>query len=453
MPARLQKSLVAYFQSAWLPGIVTCGCLVITSVAHLVALRWPSCYSLTNFAALLLGLSLLGILASGITQLVRRHWRSGLINLVLFPVLTVGAFVVLGIFAVHAMFGPSEDGFGKDIVIPPDMVMENPLPKTWATNAPAGDALGNQLIASFTGLNQTGALVTTDLKCLEQFHGPDRALLLRHLASSARWHLTEERGKLYAYRRFPLDGMWRCSLNGHYGAFDFERYGDARFQFRILLGIDGPVMDKPWRKKSTSVRVGDAPVALRVIEDKQFDQGRESYLLLESTGAALEIFEQSQQFARPFTPRAVAQVKNELDAVLVSKRAREHGFDETLLPPESISRGSPEIHLVNGMQGGGIYQVYARINSGAAGRVYLKVFEATRNTRLSAGRIAECSLEYTGWSDDPQEQFFYNTEITVYEGDWGVHYPARFELWFVPQDGGPERKLLEKIFKIEGWQR
>ena len=102
---------------------------------------------------------------------------------------------------------------------------------------------------------------------------------------------------------------------------------------------------------------------------------------------------------------------------------------------------------------GGIYQVYARINPGTAGRVYLKVFEATRNTRLSAGRIAECSLEYTGWSDDPQEQFFYNTEITVYEGDWGVYYPARFELWFMPQDGGPERKLLEKIFKIEGWQR
>ena len=203
MPALLRKSLAAYFQSAWLPGIVTGGCLVSTAVAHLVALRWPSFSTLTNFAALLLGLSLLGILASGITQLVRRHWRGGLINLVLFPVLTVGAFVVLGIFAIHSMFGPSEDGFGKDIVIPPDMVLENPLPETWATNAPAGDALGNQLITSFTELNQTNALVATDLKCLEQFRGSDRALLLRHLASSARWRLTEERGKLYAYRRFP----------------------------------------------------------------------------------------------------------------------------------------------------------------------------------------------------------------------------------------------------------
>ena len=452
MPARLRKSLAAYLQSAWLPGIVTCGCLVITSVAHLVALRWPSCYSLTNFAALLLGLSLLGILASGITQLVRRHWRSGLINLVLFPVLTVGAFVVLGIFAIHAMFGPSEDGFGKDIVIPPDMVLENPLPKTWATNAPAGDALGNQLIASFTGLNQTGALVTTDLKCLEQFHGPYRALLLRHLASSARWFLTTERGgKLYAYRRFASrSSMWRNSGGYYGGGPDFVERGTNNFQFCIFLGIDGPVMFDPRSANLTRSHVGAPPVLVKAIEDKKYDQGIESHLVLESSGAALEIFEQSRQFARPFTVRAVAQVKDELEAVLSSPRAREHGFDETLLPPESIKRGSPELHLVGT---DGIYQVYARINPRAAGRVYLKVFEATRNTRLSAGRIAECSLEYTGWSDDPQEQFFYNTEITVYEGDWGVYYPARFELWFMPQDGGPERKLMEKTFKIEGWQR
>ncbi len=56
-------------------------------------------------------------------------------------------------------------------------------------------------------------------------------------------------------------------------------------------------------------------------------------------------------------------------------------------------------------------------------------------------------------SDKPKEQFFYNSEITVYEGDWETYYPALLELWFVPDCGKPERKLIEKIFKIEGWQR
>jgi hypothetical protein len=68
-------------------------------------------------------------------------------------------------------------------------------------------------------------------------------------------------------------------------------------------------------------------------------------------------------------------------------------------------------------------------------------------------RPTPITTEYLGWSDDPTEVFFYNTQITVHEGSWGVYYPARFELWFSPASGGPARKLLEKIYKIEGWQR
>jgi hypothetical protein len=102
---------------------------------------------------------------------------------------------------------------------------------------------------------------------------------------------------------------------------------------------------------------------------------------------------------------------------------------------------------------GGIYSVCAYVNPGESGYAYLKVFEATKNTPLSTSRIPERSTEFIGWSDNPTEEFFYNSEITVYEGDWGVYYPARFELWFVPDSGKPERKLVEKVFKIEGWQR
>jgi hypothetical protein len=38
-------------------------------------------------------------------------------------------------------------------------------------------------------------------------------------------------------------------------------------------------------------------------------------------------------------------------------------------------------------------------------------------------------------------------------GDWGMPYAARFEVWFAPESGGADRKLLEKVFKIEGWQK
>jgi hypothetical protein len=47
----------------------------------------------------------------------------------------------------------------------------------------------------------------------------------------------------------------------------------------------------------------------------------------------------------------------------------------------------------------------------------------------------------------------YERPFTIYEGDWGKPYSARFEIWFIPDNGGKERKLVEKNYKVEGWQR
>lgn len=47
----------------------------------------------------------------------------------------------------------------------------------------------------------------------------------------------------------------------------------------------------------------------------------------------------------------------------------------------------------------------------------------------------------------------YENEFTIYEGDWGKPYAARIEVWFRPDSGKPERKLMERVCKIKGWQR
>ena len=68
-------------------------------------------------------------------------------------------------------------------------------------------------------------------------------------------------------------------------------------------------------------------------------------------------------------------------------------------------------------------------------------------------RLKERSNEWVGWSTDPNKIFCANSHFTIYEGDWGKPYAARFEVWFEPDSGGEPRKLLEEVFKIEGWQR
>ena len=58
-----------------------------------------------------------------------------------------------------------------------------------------------------------------------------------------------------------------------------------------------------------------------------------------------------------------------------------------------------------------------------------------------------------GWPADSTERFGAKTGFMISEGDWDKPYAARFEVWFKPDSDETERKLAERVFKIEGWQR
>jgi hypothetical protein len=101
----------------------------------------------------------------------------------------------------------------------------------------------------------------------------------------------------------------------------------------------------------------------------------------------------------------------------------------------------------------GIYGVVYSLNPGEPGSVYLKAFEVTKGTQLSKDRLEDKSTTRMTWSNDPAEVFGAKAGFTIYEGDWGKSYVARFQVWFKPDSGKPQRKVAERIFKIEGWQR
>ena len=108
--------------------------------------------------------------------------------------------------------------------------------------------------------------------------------------------------------------------------------------------------------------------------------------------------------------------------------------------------------LLTGMQPG-IYGVVYSLNPGEPGSVYLKAFEVTKGTPLSVDRLEAKSRTRMTWSTESSERFGAKAGFTIYEGDWGKPYAARFEVWFTPDSGKADRKLAERIFKIEGWQR
>ena len=86
------------------------------------------------------------------------------------------------------------------------------------------------------------------------------------------------------------------------------------------------------------------------------------------------------------------------------------------------------------------------------GKVFLRCFEVTENIHLSAGRIRMDSSaevkDHTEFGIVVDKQKF-----IISEGDWGDYYAARIEVWFKNANTGEETKLLEKIYRVEGWER
>ena len=126
----------------------------------------------------------------------------------------------------------------------------------------------------------------------------------------------------------------------------------------------------------------------------------------------------------------------------------ESEIDAILPHPKPYVPKEPDFKLFDGMQGG-IYKYQATVNPGEDGEVYLRAYEVTKGTRLSADRMKQRTTEkITGKGE---HTIGVGKEFTIYEGDWGQFYAARLEIWFIPANGGKPRKLKEKLFKVQGW--
>ena len=101
---------------------------------------------------------------------------------------------------------------------------------------------------------------------------------------------------------------------------------------------------------------------------------------------------------------------------------------------------------------GGMYTYEFHHPALEEGWIYLRCYEATENIPLSSERISAASMvatpSTTSFSKVVEKQSF-----TIYPGDWGDYYAARIEVWHKDAKTGKERKLMEKVYRVEGWQR
>jgi len=101
---------------------------------------------------------------------------------------------------------------------------------------------------------------------------------------------------------------------------------------------------------------------------------------------------------------------------------------------------------------GGMYKYDFYYGSLGPGEVFLRCYEVTSCQSLSEDRLTEQSRV----AIRPQKQFGQVVDkqpFTIYEGDWGDYYAVRIEVWFKSAETNKERKLLEKVYRVEGWMR
>ena len=345
----------------------------------------------------------------------------------------------------------TRDRFADDLKLPENVPLAEPekalcnihfFTRSHWRDAPAGSF--QQAVLSAIG---KGPQLADDAKCripaLEKLlAAPEtREILLHYFACHPEWRLYRERrgGGLHAVRyfRYP-EGEIAASLNQFYAHFlpsgpSGKKVGDPalEFQFRFDIGLDGVAWNSSPRfpRNATEHRGNDW--------NTRFFCGK----------ALVDIVDQSRFPGRQMTAAALEWSEKEFARLAAApEKWRE------LLPPGSVRRGEPDLILRNSFQGG-IYEAAVWCNPGEKGTICLKAFEITKGTPLSAQRLKTASGCIAGWSADPREQFCSAMHFTIYEGEWEQFYGARFEVWFQPESGGAERKLFEKNYKIQGWQR
>ena len=435
----MKTRLTDYFNSWWLPAFIYLCLLVGYSVLSLMP--WETLQILAN---ILFGLSIVaffGLIIASIANFMRQRWLKGIANLLLFFAIGFVFMLLLGVWMLG--FTQMQDGFADNLTIPEGIEIAEPERVASYSAAREIDEFQAAIRAALSVPGNGDPVFTPMMPSLRKASTDYYPEFVEYLEASPDWHVFSQGKERFAARRWSRAGEPENERDG----WVYEN-GPPYIQTRCLLSLDR----KQWRyERVQPVQEGKQPVLPTISVSRQLHESR---VMIDAGGVWVEVFEESDNSERRITKATVASLEREFSrfvenpaAALTAARARSRELAARVAGDERHPFRLLEVWDP------GQYDVAYSLNPGEPGLVYLKAFEVTRETPLSARRLKTESKTRLSWSTDATERFWGKESFTIFEGDWGKPYAARFEVWFDPDSGQPDRKLAQRVYKIEGWQR
>ena len=342
---------------------------------------------------------------------------------------------------------PAAAGISPDTPAPESPLLLNPQEGNIDATHQDFDEFSRRLYQVGGDSNSACETVRCDVSALDRLYVERADFLFRYLASHPDWALRHDyKGRRIALRRMRGGTGWHDnSWNAVFAAKDASDFDDV-IKVGCNVNFDREQDYGQICKSGDSVRVD------MMSTEEDFTRG---VVACRGAGLSMVVSELTTFPAARMIQFVFDSLQREFQSLA---EAQTWDAAKSLLPADAALKEDANVFLREAILPGR-YLYWARVNPGEPGETYLRVFEVSRGTELgtrTSGRrsVKGDTQESVGWSGDLSEKFFVGAEFFLHEYvKGGMPFAARVEVWFIPANGGPERKLVERVFKVKGGGR
>ena len=355
-------------------------------------------------------------------------------------------------------FPSDSHAFWKGVILPDKIEMVEPILSTASgvEGELTTDPYSQALLRVVADPNSSCTTAVCDISALDRLCAEREDWLLRYLACNPSWRLYVRYDRLFAERRVRRGDQWHWQdwevfLDGVPGdskgdEFDMD-FDTVESHSTICFGG----LEFNWARCKSGGRV---PLPLK-IEGDDFNQIE---AVCDGEKLSLDVYELTTFVTSRVVQAAFDLTQKEFVGV---QSTTDWPQMKAILPEGSVRTAPASLEMLYQLTSRGEILNYAYqswLNPGEPGKTYLRAFEVSQGvelgipTSVNGKNLKNSTLEYVGWSDNPEEKFLVGCRIDL-PGSRHQTYAVRLEVWFTPASGGPERKLVEKVFRVKGQER